>query len=30
MAAGLGLGAGDGSGEDGGGSWLELGCLEAG
>ena len=28
--AGLGLGGGDGSGEDGGCSWLELGCLESG
>ena len=27
MAAGLGLGGGDGSGEDGGGSWLGLGGL---
>ena len=30
MVAGLGLGGGDGSGEDSGGSWLGLGCLEAG
>ena len=30
MAAGLGLGGGDGSGDDGGGSWPELGFLEAG
>ena len=30
MAAGLGLGGDDGSGENGGGSWLGLGCLEAG
>ena len=30
MAAVLGLGGGDGSGEDGGGSWLGLGCLGAG
>ena len=30
ITAGLGLGGGDGSGQDGGGSWLGLGCLEAG
>ena len=30
MAAGLGFGGGDGSGEEGGGSWLGLGCLVAG
>ena len=29
IAAGLGLGGGEDSGEDGGGSWLGLGCLEA-
>ena len=30
MAAGLGLGGGDGSGEDSGGSWLGLGRLVGG
>ena len=30
MATGLGLGGGDGSGEDGGGSWLGLGGLVGG